>query len=160
MRKKAQIQMMETITVLLVFFIIVFLGLVFYSKIMRSKVSEEADKIEELSQIEIAQLASSLPELQCSQDNILRSNCIDLLKLEAASNGGVIQGNPNTYFNIFAFSNITVKTIFPSSTEEWQLYTKEPNVIGSKLPTFFPISLYDPKEKEYRFGLMIVEVYI
>lgn len=154
---KAQIHMMETISVLFIFFILVFVGMIFYTNIMKSKIREDIDTRQDLKRIQISQIVSSLPELQCSQDNIVTSNCIDLLKLDSASQ--IISENFEDYFNFFAYSNITVKRIFPDTTgtKEWQLYSNTKD--GSRTRTYFPISLYEPINDSYYFGLMTVEVY-
>ncbi len=146
--------MMETIAVLFIFFIMVFIGIIFYSRIMRSSLQEEVDRIQSLEIIAIDQLASSLPELQCSQNSIMRGNCIDLYKLSAAED--VIL--PEDYFDIFGYANITVYEVYPGA-EEYPLYSFRSNRTRSKLTTFLPISLYQPKEENYRFGVMKIEVF-
>ncbi|MBR9699306.1 hypothetical protein GOV09_02530 [Candidatus Woesearchaeota archaeon] len=159
-RKKGQIQMMETIVVLFIFFIIVILGLVFYTRIAKSSLAEKLDQYEELSKIQVAQIASSLPELQCSQDNIVKSNCVDLLKVEAATT--VMSNNAADYFDLFAFSRITIYYIYPRTgnwPDEWEIYNVQPDDWDSKLPSYFPISLFDPFTQNYYFGVMVVEVY-
>ncbi len=153
--KKSQIHMMETISVLFIFFVLVFVGMIFYTNFMKVRLEEDIETQQDLTKIQINQIVSFLPELQCSQDNIVTSNCIDLLKLDSASN--VISNNFEDYFNFFAYSNITVKKIFPASTKDWHLYSNVRN--GSRTRTYFPISLYEPINDSYFFGLMIVEVY-
>lgn len=148
--------MMETIAILFIFFLLVFVGLIFFTNIAKSNVSEKLEKFQELSQIQTAQIVSSLPELQCSQENIVKENCIDLLKLQAASS--IIPANMNDYFDLFGFSKITVQQIFPN-TQNRILYEKVPTEYTSKVPTFFPISLYDPKDENHYFGVLNIEVY-
>ena len=148
--------MMETIAILFIFFILVFLALVFFFGVMKVSVDEEIEESNELSSIETAQIASSLPELQCSQNNILESNCIDILKLE----NSVSVINTTNYFNLFAYSKITVKQKFPDPANNWTLYEREPNEDDYDIrPTYFPISLFDPKTQNYYFGVMTIEVY-
>ena len=84
MHRKSQIHMLETIAVLAVFFILVILGFVFYTKMYKSGVEEEKEETIELSAVKIAQRAATLPELQCSENDVVRDNCVDRLKLYAA----------------------------------------------------------------------------
>lgn len=147
--------MMETIAILFIFFILVFIGLIFFFRIMKSNVADEIEEAKELSAIEAAQIASSLPELQCSQNNIIESNCIDILKLENA----VEVVNTTTYFDLFSYSRITVQQKYPLPYTNWTLYEKKPVNVTEVRPTYFPISLFDPKTQYYYFGVMIVDAY-
>ena len=153
--------MMETISILFIFFIIVVIALIFYYNIAKSGAQDQLDKFQDLSRIQIAQIASSLPELQCAQNNIVKANCIDILKMDAAAKegGNVISGNLNDYFDLFAYSNITVQDIFPGDTRQWTIYERKPDTIAAKRVNFFPISLYNATADTYAFGLMVVEVY-
>jgi hypothetical protein len=156
--KKSQIQMMETIMVLIIFFIIVVLGLMFYFRILNENNLEAQEKLKEHSSIEVAQLASTLPELQCFED---KSNCIDILKLEAYSELLTVEDFASYYFDYFGYSNITVQQIFPFGVEkEWQLYLNKPdNFNKSRLTTFFPIVLYNASADVNYFGFINIEVY-
>lgn len=153
--KKAQIHMMETIAVLFIFFIMVFIGIIFYTNIMASKVTQKQEQFQELSTVQVAQIASSLSEFSCTKPDIVSSNCIDLLKLKYAKD--IIDDNIGEYFDLFGYANITVKKIYPEG-ETYELYTYKGN-LTSKSPTFFPISLYEPINETASFGLMTVEVY-
>jgi hypothetical protein len=160
--KKSQIQMMETIAILFIFFVIVFIAIIFFSRIWRSSISEEVSKYQELSSIEVAQLASSLPELQCSEDNIVKSNCVDRLKVIAVQVTDQPQNDlldVNYYFDFFGYSQITIQQIFPDSTDTWTIYHKAPEQIKNKRTTYFPISIFDPVENANYFGLLTLEVY-
>lgn len=149
---------METIAILFIFFILVAVGMIFYSKIHVSKIAEKIEEFQELSKIQIAQIASSLPELQCSRFNDIEPNCIDLIKLETAPE--IMLSNSDDYFDIFAFSKITVRQIFPKySNNSSIIYERKPTKINNKLATYFPISLFDPIDQNYYFGVMVVEVY-
>ena len=155
--KKSQIQMMETIAVLFIFFILVVMGFVFYAKIHKGNLGQQKEESVQLNAIEIAQRASSLPELQCSEDNIVNDNCIDLLKLEAAY--GIMLNNPEYYYDRLLFSKITVKEIYPDN-HEWDLYNRPLDKFSDKITTNIPISLFDRIENKNSFGIMAVELYL
>ena len=145
---------METIAILFIFFIIVFVGIVFYSNIMKSKITDTLSEYDELSKLQVVQIVSSLPEIQCSQDNIVEPNCIDLVKFQAAKD--ILK--MTDYFDLFGFSTLTVEEVYPNQNV-YVLYDKQPPDIDGKLASYFPISLYDAKEQSYYFGVLIVEVY-
>jgi cbb3-type cytochrome oxidase subunit 3 len=158
--KKSQIQMMETISVLLIFFVIVFLGLVFYMNYNERQAKKMAEEAEELKRTQVVQIASSLPELQCAEKNILKSACIDLFKLEAFASGDI---GKDYYFDYFFYSNVTVMKIFPSpepgEQKKWQLYFKDLPKRKNKMTTYLPILISDPIKDQRYFGAIVVEVY-
>ena len=155
--KKAQIHMMETISVLAVFFILVILGFIFYSNVLRSNFELEKEENIQLESIKIVQKVSSLPELQCSQDNVVRDNCIDIFNLEALSE--VIDQNEIHYFDMFSFSKITVREVYPGNNE-WLLYDRNLEDYSQKIVTNVPITVFDPIEKRNSFGVMKVEFFV
>jgi cbb3-type cytochrome oxidase subunit 3 len=158
--KKSQIQMMETISVLLIFFVIVFLGLVFYINFNERQAKKMAEEAEELKRTQVVQIASSLPELQCAEKNILKSACIDLFKLEAFASGDI---DKDYYFDYFFYSNITVMKIFPPAQpgqeKEWQIYFRNLTITKNKMTTYLPILISDPIKDQRYFGAIVVEVY-
>ena len=156
-KKNAQIQMMETIAVLFIFFILVVMGFVFYAKILKGNLEEQKEESIQLNAIEVAQRASSLPELQCSEDNIVSDNCIDILKLEAAS--GIMRQNDVYYYDRLLFSKVTVNEIYPGSNE-WALYSRPLDEFSNKITTSIPISLFNPIENKNSFGIMTVELFL
>ena len=142
--------MMETIAILFIFFILVFMGFVFYLKLAKSGTDDKIEQFKELSRMQIAQIASSLPELQCSEDNIARKNCIDWYKFQVANQ-----------IDLFAYSTISIQSYFPATFGPNTLYSRLPSGDEwSKLTNYFPISIYDPATDIYYFGVMVVEVYI
>ena len=76
--------MMETMAVLVIFFILAGIGFIFYINIMKGSIEAEKEEIRQLQAIEIAQRTVFLPELQCSEgEDIVKSGCIDVEMLEA-----------------------------------------------------------------------------
>jgi hypothetical protein len=153
--KKAQMQMMETIGVLFVFIIIIAMGFIFYANVLKGGIEITKREHSELQAVELSTRAASLPELQCSEDNIVQENCIDLIKLEVA--GSVMQQNYLTYFDLFGYSEITVKEIFPNANN-YTIYSNIPSDYKQKLPNFVPIALKDPGRGQ-AFGIMNVVLY-
>ncbi len=154
---KAQIHMLETIAVLVIFFILLALGFVFYSKMSKSSVDVKEEESMQLNAIEIAQRASFLPELQCSENNVVKDNCLDRLKLEAAKK--VMNENEIYYFDKFSFSKISVSEIYPDENS-WVLYDRALEDYISKIQTNIPIIIFDPVENKNAFGVMKVELFL
>ncbi len=161
MGKKSQIQMGESIAILFIFFVLLIFGFVFYMNIMKGSAKVEVEENIQLKAVGIAQKASFLPELQCSEENVRVEDCIDRHKLEAVHN--LLSENNIYYFDIFEFSNISVRKVYPfpevGETIDWELYDNVPGEFTSKLSTFIPVSLFNSTTKSYDFGILAVEVY-
>lgn len=163
--RKSQIKMMETISVLLVFMIIIVFVMIFYVNISSSSASLAKEDEANLKAVEISQKISFMPEFQCASKNIITDNCFDILKLDGFNNyvtndiDGQISYN-TTYFDMFENSKIVVAKIYPATGDIWEIYDRKPSTrkYGGKT-TFIPISLYDPNVNEWYFGLLNVTVY-
>jgi len=157
--KKSQIKMFETIAVLLIFFILVGFGLIFYGRIQASGFQATQEENFELKAIQTAQLVSFLPELQCSSNNIIVDDCFDILKVEALSE--FIEQNPNIrneyYYDLFGFSSITIEQVYPSELS-WKVYERTLTGNKAKSSIKIPVSLYNASSRAYDFGVLTVDV--
>ena len=154
---KGQIKMTETIGVIFVFLVLVIFGFIFYAKVQginyRGAVQEENEK----RSVEIAQRAATLPELQCSSNNIITDNCFDLLKVELMKDSLAHAQTQVDYYETFQLSRLLIRQLYPGK-KEWLLYERNVSNTGS-LFTPLPISLYDPIAKRYNFGVLEVTYY-
>ena len=148
--------MMETIAVLFIFFILIAFGFIFYANALKGGIEVTKREHSELKAVELANKVSSLPELQCSEDNIVEENCIDWLKLDKASS--LIQENRFFYFDLLGYSNITIEEIFPGGSY-YEVYSNVPEEYSGRLPTYIPILLKKPIAGGKGFGIMTVVLY-
>ena len=157
LEKKSQIQMFETIAVLLIFFILIGIGAIFYVRIYKSNLDITKYGYSQSKSVAIAQRAMFLPELQCSKNKIITDNCIDVLKLEAAIS--VINSNEIHYYDLLEFGEINLTQVYPSSASapKWAVYSRKIEKPTSSFLTFVPISLYDPTADTYGFGILSIE---
>ena len=124
--KKAQVQMAETIGILFIFLILVALGVSFWFKIQSSSISQKTVELQELQAVEVVQIVSNLPEIQCSRLNEVEDNCFDEKKMIAFSK--YLQGYdqdfdvaPSSdpydrlmeYYDLLGLSRIEVEIIYP-----------------------------------------------
>src|SRR3989338_2459293 len=96
--RRGQVQMGETIAVLLVFFFLIVIGMVFYVNVIKSKSAAAKDENSQLEAVSALKRALTLPELSCSRQDISTGDCVDLLKLKAAS--GIMPQNQEHYFDL------------------------------------------------------------
>jgi len=153
--------MFETIAVLLIFFILIAFGLIFYSKTQRDNIQNTGNEYFNLKAIQTAQLVSFLPELQCTSPtsaNIIGDDCFDAFKIIALKD--IIENNQkikNYYFDIFGPSKITVEQIYPTG-KKWVIYN---NSLGksSKSLLQIPVLIYNASSRENYFGVLNINVY-
>lgn len=157
--------MMETVMVLVVFFIIVVLGFIMYSKMQESSINQLKKQMFEEESVAIAQSIIYLPELQCSDKSVLVDVCFDMYKLNAFSEAIKPQNRDVFLFyqRDFRESKITVKEIFPFTGPEMVLYNNTPIDMAAKssILTRIPVSLKNPAKRyaQYSIGILDIEVY-
>ena len=154
---KAQIQMTETIAILVIFFILVMFGFLFYAQFERSSIDEKKVVFAGEKAISVSLHALLLPELRCGKgDNVPIKDCIDLYKLVISKQKMVDE--PDYYFDILGFANITVQQYYPTQ-KIWVLYDHPLENAPRRPRTSIPVALFDPVTKTYTYGVLTVAVY-
>ncbi|MBW2970948.1 hypothetical protein KY320_02180 [Candidatus Woesearchaeota archaeon] len=159
---KAQVKMFETVAVLVVFFFLFGFGMVFYMGAQKSSFEASQSDSFEMQAIDVLQIVSSLPELQCSTDNIVKENCFELQKIIAFKSVTATPQARSYYYNLLRYSNIEVNKIYPDNT--WigfsnPLYDNKPADFTQASKSLIPISVYDAKTREYYAAVLEVTVY-
>ena len=166
LNRKSQLHIMETVITMLVFSLLLSVAVAFYAGAQRSAYASELGEAADARAIALSKVAASLPELQCSSRNIVRTdNCVDKLKLEAAAK--VMKDNSEAYYDLFGYSSITVEQVYPkpaagqqtAEQQSWTLYEKKPQQASGELHMQIPIVIYNPVEKTYAFGVMDAAAY-
>jgi len=171
MRRKAQMQMTETIFVVFIIMIIVLLGFVFYSKFQEQSLKEKQKENRNLKIIEMAHRMSFWPELECSEAGVSEFMCLDRTKLitlgkfiiDSKQENSQLNYAFNYYWALLGNSKITVTEIYPSFTHQlgldyWEIW----NNTGTKRTTDvvrIPVSIYNPLTTHYAFGIMELQAY-
>jgi hypothetical protein len=153
--KRSQIRMGETIAVLIIFFFLLIIGAIFFFNVKKNSLYSDLEDYYSKQSIEISQVVSYLPELQKKKKKIIEANCYNIYKLEAAKNHTV--DNSNFYFPFFSYSEIVIQEVYPE-TQKWVLYNYTINN-SAPILTYIPISLYDPTDKAYSFGVLSIAYY-
>jgi hypothetical protein len=155
MKKKAQSKMFETIGVILVFFVLLAIGFIFFGSLLTGSAKQKIIEDREIRAVKIAKTAVTLPELSCSRTQTIE-NCFDKDKIAAFSEVSSTRKNLY-YFDILKNSVITAEQIYPSSTEKIVIYR---NPKGTSLQSIWmPIAIYNPDTDTSTFGLLKVDVY-
>ena len=160
MRKKSQLKIGESVAVLMIFFVLVVIGIIFWSRYsqVQMKGQQETDLLS--NAIKISQTVTFLSELQCSTLEVIRFSCFDQYKIEALK-GLLFQNDANRtnyYFDVFGFSNITIYSVYPEN-RSWDVYDFPGGNITGYVSTQVPVSILDPVNNMFSFGYIDVKVY-
>lgn len=164
--KKSQIQMAESIAVVIIVIFLLIIGVVFWNSIRRDDIKSASAEYQDLSVIELAKIASELPELRCYSSNVVtKVNCFDWYKIMALNSSmnnqdpSVREKTFNYYNYYFKNSKITIKEVYPNETS---IVIYDNNISQSKsLQISIPIIIEKNYGREGKkgFGLIIVEGY-
>ncbi|MBD3361301.1 hypothetical protein GF358_00760 [Candidatus Woesearchaeota archaeon] len=159
MGKKAQIRMFEMLAVLIVFLLLLSIGSIFYFRLQESSVKKELIKAENLRSLQLFQRSLYLPELDCSFVGVQKGNCFDFLKLVHFSDLLESEQMKIEYFDVFGFSKVQVKRVYPVESDWFVLYSNVPREISSKLVSHSTVLLYNASSGMYDFGIVEVNYY-
>lgn len=172
---KAQMQMMESLVAMFIFFILVVFGIIFFFKYQQISLQEQQTEMLAQQAIDLSLTALFLPELYCSNgESEAVDNCMDIQKLDTISK--FFDNHKNDYyFDLFGYSGIYVYQIYPEE-RNWTVYEQVKTVTlengdkvpADKEPTFFVItlrnnlgvdSLGNTVHGEFGYGYIHVEAY-
>ena len=174
--KKAQIQFMETIFVLLILVVTIFIGVIFTFLFLNRSVSEKFETITLTDAITLTDSVISMPEFTCGKTE----NCLDAQKIIAFQELTLDPTEKTYYETLFKSKRITLKIIYPkvdpdkidmrcitpltgpgypASTCGWFLLYGED--IGPEFSQRLesPAQIYFPLIDKKAIGILTIEVY-
>ena len=177
-QKRGEIQLMETISILFIFFILVGLGILFYAKYKNVTFQHQQEAFQEARARELTLRIIYLPELQCSKGQAeAEEHCVDMLKVKNMEAWQEDLGEKFTdyYFDIFSYAKVTLRQVYPpvqdaenspedsSLLPEWIIYNKPKQGFKSARTNHFIVALRDDTLGEttpaYGYGYLEVVVY-
>ncbi len=154
--KKAQTKMFETITVIIVFFILMAFGFVIYANMQKGALSIQMEEAKNAKALRIAKTVLSMPELQCNS----KTYCFDSLKIMAFNSNSATK---SYYFDLLKYSSITIKRIYPLSDNpdenNMEIYDKTNPSMSSKQSIWIPVALNEPLHGKTSFAMLKVDIY-
>lgn len=157
--RKGQIQIGETIFIVIFILIIIVFAFVFYSGAKEDETQQTRARFAELESIEKSQIASSLPEIRCTLNGVVKESCFEIERMESFTS--LTENNPSMtrehYVSKLGNTRLVVEQIYPKK-RTWVLYnnTLGENVSQSGLPVIIPVSLYDASAENYNYGILYV----
>ena len=82
MKKKAQLQVMQTIFIVLFLFVLLSIFVIIIMAKNRSNTIERLEQLEVMSEYKKSQIIDNLPELRCSFENVILNDCYDKLFID------------------------------------------------------------------------------
>jgi hypothetical protein len=164
--RKGQIQLGETTAVIIIVIILLVIGIVFWSKVSRSNITDIQSQSNELAVIEIANMVPEMTELKCYKSGVNQAKCLDWYKV-LAMNASINNPNDKTAFEFyntyFKNSKITVKRVYPddigTGINNVTIYDAKLNTSSRKLLISIPVNIADYVNDTVYYGFIIVEGY-
>lgn len=158
LNNKGQVQSGETITVIVIISILLFIGIVFLNAFRGESVETDISIERELDDISRSIRFSQISELSCPE-RISRTldNCIDIHKAKAFKGVSNNSEYADFFLDKFGAVNLSLSMVYPSN-ESIELYSFEPEVITSEVSTFVPVIVYNFTEDTKKFGLLEVKI--
>ncbi|MFH0752313.1 MAG: hypothetical protein V1914_01820 [archaeon] len=172
MNKKGDVEMIETIMVLVVVIVLLMIGIVFYFKTSAASIEETGIEVCQLGGNDLLLAVTSMPELQCSLDTITERDCIDLDKVasfQALMNDKDLKSKYESFFSGTCPKKIKIELLYPEpetndecqigeevgSCRTWVVFTPKQQS-ASKQMISTPISIYSAGS--YYVGRIVVEI--
>lgn len=156
--KKAQIQMGETIFIIIFIILIIVFGLVFFSQAEGENLRDKQQEFRELDTITATQFVASLTELKCSSYGAEEISCFDKIKIEAF--GNLTRNNWDTageyYVSKLGPAILRIEEIYPNP-KNWTVYNytgEYGEYIYAGRQIQLPVSLQNPISKSKSFGVI------
>lgn len=158
--------MTETIGVLVVFFVLIVIGFIFYAQYQKSAIRQEQVARHAKTAVATSLKVFFMSELRCSNKNIAIPACIDLQKFNILERR--LQEEPETYnFYSIIFGKTDIYIYNLIDNETMSLFSNAPAGPADVTPIRFPISIYDATAVGTcgdvigvcKFGVLNIDVY-
>jgi len=145
--------MFESILVVFVVTIFIIIGIVIYASFQGYSASSQRSAVTEMRASRVQHSALTMPEFSCEAcGGSVKEKCFDSSKLDAFRNlPDVLK---DKYYAYFGMSSLVVEQKYPEE-RSWGLYNKAGE---GKIRTYMPVLLCNPKNNNYDFGVLIIDV--
>ena len=158
MKKRSQLQIIQTIFALFIIFVLLTIGFIFLIGRQSSAMKTQLEQSLILTNYKKAQVINLLPELQCSREKVIVRDCFDKIAL----NSFMKNVNENELYYKTLLGNTKISLIEYLPTGGWEtieLFDNPKENFKSLKAYHLPSIIYYPKESIKNFGVMEIEIY-
>ena len=152
--RRAQIQMGEIIIVMIVFFMLVGFGVIFFTQFAQGQAKKTTSEVTLANLAETAKIVSSLPEIHCSYALDEDLSCIDTYRAKVFTDALNSEEYRLHYSNAFVGYRLKLVCIYPESCANTQSYTLF-DYTGNgqnEVPFIIPVYIYNPVTRLKSYG--------
>ncbi|MBW2983151.1 hypothetical protein KY327_02510 [Candidatus Woesearchaeota archaeon] len=157
--KRGQLQIGESIIVIVLILIILVIALVFSARMGAEKYKVQLQGFRQGDAIETAQTVTNLFELKCDKEG-LKTTCVDKHKALAFAN--LLEDNETArayYSQIFPESRIVIKQVYPPG-QNMTIYEENASDDGqTSQPFLIPVSIHNASADTMAFGILQIQQY-
>ncbi|MBD3209341.1 hypothetical protein GF367_02895 [Candidatus Woesearchaeota archaeon] len=156
--RRGQLQIGESMIVIILILIIGVFALVFFANMTKAKYQVRLGQYEDLNAVETAHIVNSLYELRCAKTGATEV-CVD--KHKALAFAQLQQDEPELvndyYFDLFRYSRIELQEIYPEG-HNYTLYEVNASSQGQVVKALvMPVAIYNNSAGTNSFGILSVE---
>ena len=159
LRRNAQLQMTESIIVVILILVLAAFALIFTAGQAKQKYQIMTDTYQELDAVETAQVVTSLYELRCAKEG-MESTCVDLYKAQALQE--TIKADSAAalyYYDLLRNAKITLEQVYPPLNDPEMVIYESNATEGTQgaRSVMIPVSIYDAAKDTLAFGTLTVQ---
>lgn len=145
----------EIVVAMLIFFMIVGFGLIFFTRYAESATRKAVSEVNFNNLAESAKIVSTLPEIQCSFAGDDEITCIDTYRAQAFSDE-VNGTNRLHYSDLFHGFKADVTCIYPCDTINSTSLFDYTDSGENTVEFLIPIIIYNPLTEEHSYGGLFI----
>lgn len=161
---KAQIQIGETIAVILVFVLLMIFGLYWASTFSGASQQQQMDLRDRLDLLETAKMVMNMPEIQCSSAGVPDTACVDEQRIYALKEQLDDQDSRTrqAYFDRFVTGDrsaykLEIHALSPAPRRNYEVFNfHQENPDLSLRAVVIPVALLDPLTNRKQFSVAIL----
>jgi|SaaInlStandDraft_3_1057020.scaffolds.fasta_scaffold91298_2 hypothetical protein len=155
--RTAQLEIMQTVFILLFIFVILFAVFIFAITQERNSRQKQLDQSLILVEQKKSQSINYLTEINCIKDNVIIKDCFDKLSIKSFKTR--VNEDMLYYNSILGTVNIKINEYIEGTWNEEILFENKKEVYDTIKKYQFPITIYDPINNINNYGVLHIEIY-
>lgn len=166
--KKSELQIMETIMVVIIIVVMILIGMVFFYRYTMAGIDADIKNYQKSVFDNSIFTFPQQAEVSCSKAGV-KESCLDSYKMIGFADA--VSKKKEFYNNIYGYKNITLQIVYPkmekglcsrdktAGCSTYNLYFNIPKDVKNPRVRTTPVSVYLDDRKEYAIGLLTITGY-